>query len=70
MNENESLLLVEEKNCKKPHYVSCVKRKNVPKDILRSTKNGRSNISTASNLLKDYLLQDSDPEDLESIHYH
>ena len=70
MNENESLLLVEEKNRKKPHYVSCVKRKNVLKDILPSTKNGRSNISTVSNLLKDYLLQDSDPEDLESIQYH
>ena len=62
---------MEEKNGKKTIFldVSCVKKKQCTKG-LTSTKNGRLNISTTSDLLKDVLLQDLHPEDLESIQYH
>ena len=61
MNEDEFLQLVEEKKRKKsrsfPMHI-CQKDKHT--ESLTSTENGRSNILSASKLLKDDLLADLD----------
>ena len=71
MNEDEFLQLVEEKKRKKANLCRCIVcQKDKPTESLTSTENGRSNILSASKLLKDDLLADLDAEEVKSIQYH
>ena len=71
MNEDEALQLVEDKKRKKVNLSRCIIcQKDKRSENLTSTENGRSNICTASDALKDDLLADLDDEDIDSICYH
>ena len=71
MNEDETLQLVEDKKLKKVNLSRCIIcQKDKRSENLTSTENGRSNIRTASDALKDDLLADLDDEDIDSICYH
>ena len=71
MNEDEAMQLVEDKKRKKVNLSRCIIcQKDKRSENLTSTENGRSNIRTASDALKDDLLADLDDEDIDSICYH
>ena len=71
MNEDEALQLVEDKKRKKVNLPRCIIcQKDKRSENPTSTENGRSNIRTASDALKDHLLADLDDEDIDSICYH
>ena len=71
MNEDEFLQLAEEKKRNKANISRCIIcQKDTRTESLTSTENGKSNILSASKLLKDDLLAALDAEEVNSIQYY
>ena len=68
MNEDEALQLVEDKKRKKVNLSRCIIcQKDKRSENLTSNENGKSNIRTVSDALKDDLLADLGDEDIEYV---